>query len=47
MHKIFSKVDTNLLLHVVYELQDLKSQSDTRIDLSDYDEFLQVSTLKL
>lgn len=47
MHKIFSRVDTNLLLHVVYELQDLKSQSDTRIDLSDFDEFLQVSTLKL
>ena len=47
MEKIFSRIEPELLLHVIYEKSDLKEQAAFRNDLSDFDEFLQVSTLKL
>jgi len=44
MEKIYSKVETGLLLHVINRLEDITSG---RRDLSETKEFLQISTLNL
>ena len=47
MEKIYSRIEPHLLLHVIYDKSDLEEQNVIRNDLSEFNEFLQVSTLKL
>ena len=44
MKKIYSKLDKEVLLHIIYRLDDLKKG---RIDIAPENEFLQVAALKL
>jgi cupin fold WbuC family metalloprotein len=44
MKKIYSKLDQEVLLHIIYRLDDLKKG---RIDIAPENEFLQVAALKL
>ena len=44
MKKIYSKLDQEVLLHIIYRLNDLKKG---RIDIAPENEFLQVAALKL
>jgi cupin fold WbuC family metalloprotein len=43
MQKIFSKIEKNLLLHIVYRLEDVKGRTNIVPD----EEFLQLASLKM
>lgn len=47
MHKIYSSIEPNTLLHIVYRLSDIKRNSDSRDNIIDEKEFLQLSALKM
>lgn len=44
MHKVYSKVDPNILLHIAFRYNDITEQ---RQDISPNEEFLQISTFSL
>lgn len=44
MKKIYSKVEPDLLCHIVYRLQDI---TEGRIDITDPKEYLQISAMNL
>ena len=44
MKKIYSKINPEILLHIIFTFEDFK---DGRIDISPENEFLQVAALKL
>jgi hypothetical protein len=46
MEKIYSKVEPDLLLHIIRRLDDIKEQ-DQRVDIVPEDNFIQCSSLKL
>ncbi len=51
MRKIYSKVDTNLLLHIVHRVEDIQKQEVkdklARINVAPDEEFLQLATLQM
>jgi hypothetical protein len=47
LEKIFSRINPTNLLHINYSMSDLERQEAPRVDLSDNDEFLQISSLKI
>lgn len=47
MKRIYSIIQPEKLLHVIYSKNDLKLQSNSRIDLVDENQFIQVAALKL
>ena len=47
MEKIFSRIDPTNLLHIHRSVSELATQETSRIDLSDDDEFLQISSLMI
>ena len=47
MEKIFSKVDSNLLLHVIYRFDDFETMDDFRFEIIEPDNFIQCAALKM
>ena len=47
MEKIFSKVEPEILLHMVRRLDDIVNQKEFRVDLVSSDNFIQCSSLRL
>jgi len=47
MEKIFSKVDPNLLLHVIYRFDDFDKMDDFRFEIIEPDNFIQCAALKM
>ena len=44
MHKIYSRVDTDKLLHIIHRLDEINQD---RVDVIDEDNFLQLAVLKM
>ena len=46
MEKIYSKVDSEVLLHTVFRKEDMINQDTVRVDITHEKEFLQVASMK-
>lgn len=47
MKKIYSKVDKDILLHIICPLSDITNRDEQRVDLIDPNNFIQCSSLKM
>ena len=47
MEKIFSKVDPNLLLHVIYRFNEFETMTSFRSEIIEPDNFIQCAALKM
>ena len=47
MEKIYSKVNSNILLHCIYRYKEVEDRVEQRIDLIHDDNFIQCSSLKM
>jgi hypothetical protein len=47
MEKIYSKIDPNLLLHVIHRFEDFDKMNDFRNDIIEADNFIQCAALKM
>jgi hypothetical protein len=47
MEKIYSKVEPNLLLHIIYRFEDFDKMDDFRLEIIEPDQFIQCAALKM
>jgi hypothetical protein len=47
MEKIYSKVEPNLLLHIIHRFDEFNEMTDFRNDIVDNDQFIQCAALKM
>jgi hypothetical protein len=47
MEKIYSKVEPNLLLHIIYRFDEFDDINDFRLEIIEPDQFIQCAALKL
>jgi hypothetical protein len=47
MEKIYSKVEPNLLLHIIHRFDEFNEMTDFRNDIIDNDQFIQCAALKM